>query len=81
MQPDADPRVRSGAFPDDLLTIEECATATRSSYGVIRRATFSGALPSGRAGRRVLVRAEDLLAWVTSGARRTPGPSPEGEQP
>lgn len=70
MIPDADP---AGVSPDQLLTLEMCASATRTSYGVIRRAVFSGALPSGRAGRRILVRAEDLLAWVCSSARLTRG--------
>ena len=48
-----------GVFPDQLLTLEMCASATRTSYGVIRRATQAGALPSGRVESEILVKAED----------------------
>lgn len=82
MRPEGDP---GGVFPDQLLTLEMCASVTRTSYGVIRRATQAGCLPSGRAGRRILVKAEDLLAWVQSGSRETSkpliAPTLEGKKP
>lgn len=43
MHPGIDP---AGVFPDQLLTLEMCAAATRTSYSVIRRATKTGTVGS-----------------------------------
>lgn len=61
----------------DLLTIEEAAAITRSSYGVIYRAIRTKKLPFGRAGRRLVIKRSELLAWVmaSQGPQRPPAAS------
>lgn len=49
-----------------LLTLEEAASICRSSYGVVYKAVRAKKLPSGRAGRRIVVSREDLFEWVRS---------------
>jgi excisionase family DNA binding protein len=48
----------------DLLTIEEAAAITRSSYGVIYRGIRSGRLPFGKSGRRIVMTRSAVLRWV-----------------
>lgn len=73
----------AAGLPETFLTIEDCAAASRSSYGVIYKNVRSGALASGRAGRRILIRRDDLLSWIAPGGGRSrktrPTPAPGGE--
>ena len=61
-----------------LLTIEEAAALCRSSYGVIYKAVKAKKLPSGRAGRRIVVSLEALLSWLQSRGE-TPEPAASSE--
>jgi len=57
-----------------LLTIEEAAALTRTSYGVVHKAVRSKTLRAGRAGRRIVIRLEALLEWVNARQEHSEGP-------
>lgn len=56
-----------------LVSIPEAAYETRLSQDGIRRAIARGELPHVRIGRRLLIRREDLEAFIE--ARRRPAPT------
>lgn len=53
----------------EYLTVEEVAARLHVSTRTVRRWISAGTLPSVRAGRRVLVDAADITAFLTGGAR------------
>lgn len=53
-------------FPPVFLTIEEAASLSKSSYGVVYRSVRAGRVKGGRAGRRIVIALSDLLAWISS---------------
>ena len=71
-----DDRQRHGALPV-LLTVDEAAellrTTRRAIYAMIERRQLPGII---RIGRRVLLRADDLLNWLNQKS----APSPRSEQ-
>lgn len=78
----AEPALHPGVQPGDnglplLLTIEEVADLLRTSrkavYAMAQRRQLPGVL---RIGRRLLVRRDDLLAWL----HRSRAPSPKEDQ-
>lgn len=78
----AEPTLHPGVQPGDnglplLLTIEEVAALLRTSrkavYAMAQRRQLPGVL---RIGRRLLVRRDDLLAWL----HRSRAPSPEEDR-
>lgn len=56
----------------DNLTFEEACVESRSGYGKVWRAVRRGELPSLRAGRRVLIPAAALRAWLARGSGSKP---------
>ena len=55
--------VRSGG---EIMTVEECATFTRTSVSYWRKKIAANALPVLRLGRRTLLRKSDILTYLES---------------
>jgi excisionase family DNA binding protein len=50
--------------PAEYLTVDEAAALARCHPKTIRKAFESGALPASRPAHRVLIRADDVRAWI-----------------
>lgn len=77
---DAAPATRPSDGPRPLLSAAEAAELTSVSVETVRRAVRSGALPAGRAGRRLRIHADDLEAWLRAGERPAPAPRPRARR-
>lgn len=65
-------RLRDHAPPAVYLTVEEAARLARCNPKTVRRAFESGSLRAFRPARRVLLRDDDVRAWVEARAAAEP---------